>query len=674
MNYNFIVLLLFFISPKLNASNCPITLNLNDVTKADSLYNLSKEADIECAVALLDSAAYYYIRIEKFSKAHRCLVDLGLKYRSQGKPEEAISTFKKAIEYAKKSNDPDEEYRTKYLLGIMYSETSQSDSALAVLEPMKWSKPKTANKKVLGTHALVYNVLGNEYVAQRAYGKSIEHYKTGLKLCRESGYKSFEVTFLNGLGTVCSYIYDENGALAYYEEALNKMDAQNQMWGIVNNNIARIKLNQEDYNSARKYYSRVLENTYTSRVDSCAALIALGEIYLKYPKILDLNMSKKLLDHGLIIARDFKNNSQLINGNLNMGVYFSSIENYESAQEYFGIALDLTKDKKKFLNHKVEIEYEQLKSSLKEAKKDRLSAQLVSFYHNIDSVINTKILQVIEGERVKYDIEKKEQEIALLEKENELTQTEATRNKAIGAAASLLFLLISTIVFLLYYRERKNKAAAEQRKEMVEKIRIAENHVVENSYGLILGNLEEQENFTKNKETQQALRKTRSLVHASSVVYNTIKAVEDDHSKASQNFCIGFTDLCNKLKTLANQTQPTKVHIDCDESIRISKNAIRPLFLAVEELFTNSVKHAFLHVEDPVINISLKKIGDHTIQLLYSDNGPGVTKRQDISLVKPADFEILDSLISKLKGSTTIETIKGLSFKFNFDYKTLSLL
>ncbi len=253
-------------------------------------------------------------------------------------------------------------------------------------------------------------------------------------------------------------------------------------------------------------------------------------------------------------------------------------------------------------------------------------------------------------------------------------RVEATRDKAIGAAVALLFLLISGITYFLYYRERQNKTVAVQRKEMIEQIRIAENHVVDNNYGLILNNLEEQESFTKNKETQQALQKTRSLVHASSIVYNTIKAVEDDGSKASQNFRLGFIDLCEKLTSLANKTRSTKVHINCDEGIKISKKAIRPLFLAVEELFTNSVKHAFNDVNDPVINISLKKLGDHTIQLIYSDNGQGIKKTQDISLVNPAEFEILDSLISKLKGKTKIDSLKGLTFKFNFDYQTISML
>lgn len=674
MNYKMLLLFLVVFSSQLNANNCLPDLNLAGIAKADSLYNLSKKADQNCAIKLLDSAAYYFIQEGAFSKASKCYISAGINYRAQGEPDEAIQTFKKAIQKAEEASDPDVEYRAKYLLGVMYSETYQSELALALLEPMRHSKPETENPITLKTHALIYNVLGNEYVIQRKYGKAIEHYKMGAQHCRELGYKNLEVVFLNGLGIVCSNVYDDDGALDYYQEALEVMEPQDQMWGIINNNIAGIKLKRKAYPSARKYYSSVLENPHATRFDSCVASIALGKLYLKSEEFRDLDLSKKLLDAGFSIAKEFQNKHQLIIGNLYLGEYFTSIENHQTAQQHFKDGLDLIGDEKEFIAEKVEIEYAELISFLKASNQNHLAQKLTSLYENVDSSTATEILQVVAGERVKYDTEKKEQEIVLLEKESALAKVEATRNKAIGATVALFLVLISVIVYFLYDRERKNKNVAEEKKEMLEKIRQAENHTVDNNYLLILNNLEEQEMITKNKETQVALQKTKSLVHASSVVYNTIRAVEDDQGKASQNFCHGFIDLCDKLSALANKIRPTKVHIHCDPSLQVSKRAIRPLFLAVEELFTNSVKHAFHDQEAPEIKISLKKIGDHSLQLSYSDNGPGIQKTQNISLVKPTDFEILNSLISKLRGKTSIESLKGLSFKFNFDYQTLTLL
>ena len=106
----------------------------------------------------------------------------------------------------------------------------------------------------------------------------------------------------------------------------------------------------------------------------------------------------------------------------------------------------------------------------------------------------------------------------------------------------------------------------------------------------------------------------------------------------------------------------------------MSNKAIQYLFLMIEELFTNSIKHAFGQQENPQINITLAKMGDNTIQLSYYDNGSGLKENYDFHQRNESEFEILLDLIHKLKGKWKAYNTQGLSFKFDFDHQTLIAL
>ena len=58
--------------------------------------------------------------------------------------------------------------------------------------------------------------------------------------------------------------------------------------------------------------------------------------------------------------------------------------------------------------------------------------------------------------------------------------------------------------------------------------------------------------------------------------------------------------------------------VDAEDAMRIG--------LILNELVTNSVKHAFTQVDDPTIQIETTLRGDKVV-LRYRDNGPGITEQ-----------------------------------------------
>ena len=81
-----------------------------------------------------------------------------------------------------------------------------------------------------------------------------------------------------------------------------------------------------------------------------------------------------------------------------------------------------------------------------------------------------------------------------------------------------------------------------------------------------------------------------------------------------------------------------------------------PLGLLLNELITNSFKHAFSGREQGFINLRIHRADDGQIDLHYSDDGKGIPKeKQD----RPGDTlgrSLIGSLVEQLNGRMTMKS------------------
>ena len=103
--------------------------------------------------------------------------------------------------------------------------------------------------------------------------------------------------------------------------------------------------------------------------------------------------------------------------------------------------------------------------------------------------------------------------------------------------------------------------------------------------------------------------------------------------------------------------------MDIDE-INLNIDVSITLGLIINELFTNSIKHAFKNRINNTVIISLKK-ENNTYQLIVSDNGKGFDFN-DISLIKTLGLKLVHILTQQLKGSLTIKNDNGAKFLIIF--------
>jgi len=102
------------------------------------------------------------------------------------------------------------------------------------------------------------------------------------------------------------------------------------------------------------------------------------------------------------------------------------------------------------------------------------------------------------------------------------------------------------------------------------------------------------------------------------------------------------------------------------DDVSVLIDVAMPLGLILNELVTNSLKHAFIDRKEGRIDIHIE-VGEKTLILLYSDNGTGLPEGFDLKKDSKLGLETVRALVEQqLMGKMEIENKNGLLFRFTF--------
>ena len=154
---------------------------------------------------------------------------------------------------------------------------------------------------------------------------------------------------------------------------------------------------------------------------------------------------------------------------------------------------------------------------------------------------------------------------------------------------------------------------------------------------------------------------------------NRIRAMSLVHEKLYQSDSLVEIDLGNYLAEMVTTLVSTMVVDDCITvetdtiAVPISIDHAVPLGLAVNEIVTNSLKHAFPKGKKGIIALQLCLTNDNMIELHLKDSGVGVPA--DFILEQSASFglQMAKNLVTKqLGGTMTIEKNHGTEITIRF--------
>ncbi|MCH8568164.1 MAG: GAF domain-containing protein [Balneolales bacterium] len=175
-------------------------------------------------------------------------------------------------------------------------------------------------------------------------------------------------------------------------------------------------------------------------------------------------------------------------------------------------------------------------------------------------------------------------------------------------------------------------------------------HRVKNNLAIICGLLDMELMNAIDGTTEEVLQKCRARIFSIASIHETLYQTGNFAS-------VGLESI---IKTLAGsirgmftaKKQETTLDFDID-SVQVSINQAIPLSLIINELLTNSFKHAFDgFTGHAVIRVSLKVDGDN-ISLKFSDNGKGVEEKLLFESTT-AGFTLVQILTEQLEGRLEI--------------------
>jgi two-component sensor histidine kinase len=101
------------------------------------------------------------------------------------------------------------------------------------------------------------------------------------------------------------------------------------------------------------------------------------------------------------------------------------------------------------------------------------------------------------------------------------------------------------------------------------------------------------------------------------------------------------------------------VYLDINTSI--------PCGLIINELISNSLKHAFSGRDKGKIRVTLQSEKNSKFKLMVSDNGVGLPKGLDVTQTESLGLQLVTMLVEQLHGTLNIENNKGACFEIVFE-------
>jgi len=154
---------------------------------------------------------------------------------------------------------------------------------------------------------------------------------------------------------------------------------------------------------------------------------------------------------------------------------------------------------------------------------------------------------------------------------------------------------------------------------------------------------------------------------------NRIRAMSLVHEKLYQSQSLTEIDLGQYLEEMVaalvrSMVIGDAVHVDMDcRHIPVSIDNIVPLGLAVNEIVTNSLKHAFSGGRKGCIFVRLSRDGAGRVEVVVGDDGPGLPPEVDPLKARSLGMQITASLITRqLRGTMEVESGNGVVYRIRF--------
>ncbi len=343
-----------------------------------------------------------------------------------------------------------------YELGILYYDLNISKSTETLKKAYVYSLKLKSS--VIKTNIL--NKLGSNYYYTSDYSNSIKCFIECLREFSKNKDRASTASIHNNLAVIYDQLNDTINAIKHHKLALyirKSLDLKNeenlnnlaQSYG----NLGKTYSTMNRHNLALENYEKAL-SIYNQTNNKRGIALIYNNIGTVYGNELNFDKAEEYFNKAIKIYQEIDNTERLTLSLINIAELLNRRDNFKEAIEKYHAALKLAMER----NNKDDVIscYEGLNSAYLNLKDYKTAYEYLQKYHlTKDSVFNEENNQQMNELLARFDSEKKDQEIQLLQKEKELNRW--TKNSLVVGVILLL-----VMGFLLYSRYRvKHKSNIE---------------------------------------------------------------------------------------------------------------------------------------------------------------------------------------------------------------------
>ena len=225
--------------------------------------------------------------------------------------------------------------------------------------------------------------------------------------------------------------------------------------------------------------------------------------------------------------------------------------------------------------------------------------------------------------------------------------------------------LIDALGILLGNIARKKEDEENLRNSLAEKeVLLKElHHRAKNNLQLISTLLKFQTRHTKDQETLRILKELQNRLNIMAMLHDKLYQSELLSDIDFETYLKSI--IINIIKSLNFNSDKIYVNLDIGD-LKLDVNKAIPCAMVINELVTNSFKHAFIEDKEGQINILFKPQGENSYIIVVSDNGTGMSEDVDLNTTKSLGLKIVRLLVQQLHGDIRIIRDGGTKFEIHF--------
>jgi len=523
-------------------------------------------------------------------------------------------------------------------------------------------------KGMAGSH----NNKGAVYTQQGDYSMAIEEYVRSIRILQEMGDDEGVGRSYNNIGLVYYLQGDFDQARNYYQKALDILKKYNnqQVISDILNNLGIISYEEGKYDESLNFHFQSLDTRESegNQRGMAASYTNIGDVYAvqdAFDKALEFQQK------AMAIQEELGDKKGMLSSLSGMSKVYALTGKTDEAMTYMEDVLEMSAE----IGAKKELQdaYNDLSDIYIRTGDYKKALEYKAKYDQMkDTLFSEQTKELASNLEARFENEKNAKEIEILKRENEIQVLQLGRNRIliISFTIGLVLALISVVLYARTNRDKRKALEMLQKKndniikqkEEKEVLLKEIHHRVKNNLQVINSLIRLQCAYTDDAEALELFDECQNRIISMALIH---EKMYEAHDLSNINIKEYITQLSQNLLRSYRLNQRIDLKIDVKIE-HLTLDTLVPLGLLLNEMISNSFKHAFKDRESGSITIKLDRMKNGLFYLEIGDDGVGLPKDFSFKSANTLGMELIVTLTSQLDGTISRIDREGSYFAIEF--------